>query len=447
MHVLPELEALEKTFPTELVVIGVHSAKFPNERDAENVRHAILRHNLAHPVVNDDQFIIWRSYAVHAWPTLILIDPEGYIAEMVAGEGHSNHLRRSITGLIQEHREKGTLQEGPVDFKREQMPGLPLAFPGKVLADVGGNRLFIADTGHHRIVVCELSGKILDVAGTSKPGATDGPFDQTTFRSPQGIALAGNLVYVADTENHLIRRVDLRSRTVKTIAGDGRQGAAIRQWGRARQMSLNSPWDICLVGDRLYIAMAGCHQVWVMDLTKAQLALFAGTGLEQILDGPRLDGTLAQPSGICTDGQVLYVADSEVSAIRSIDLNHPGWLRTLVGQGLFIFGDHDGIGEEVRLQHPLGISCAGGQIYVADTYNHKIKVLYPTMRAVKTLFGTGRPGQRDGRDAEFSEPGGLSAVEDRIYIADTNNHRICVADLSSAEVTTLTLVPLEPSQT
>lgn len=445
MHVLPELEALEKNFPAELVVIGVHSAKFPNERHPQNVRQAILRHGLAHPVVNDDQFMIWRSYAVHAWPTLVLIDPEGYIAEMVAGEGHGNRLRHSIAGMIQEHREKGTLREDPVRFTREQMPGLPLAFPGKVLADVGANRLFIADTGHHRIVVCELSGKVLDVAGTGKPGVTDGPFDRATFRSPQGLAQVGNLLYVADTENHLIRRVDLETRTVETIAGDARQGGAIRQWGPARQMSLNSPWDICLVGDRLYIAMAGCHQIWVMDLITAQLSLFAGTGLEQILDGPRLEGALAQPSGICTDGQVLYVADSEVSAIRSIDLDHPGWLRTLVGQGLFVFGDHDGIGEEVRLQHPLGTSCAAGQVYLADTYNHKIKVLYPTMRAVKTLFGTGQPGRRDGRNPEFSEPGGLSAVEDQIYIADTNNHRICVADLAAGEVTTLNLIMPGPS--
>jgi DNA-binding beta-propeller fold protein YncE len=176
-----------------------------------------------------------------------------------------------------------------------------------------------------------------------------------------------------------------------------------------------------------------------MDLATGELALYAGTGKEQIIDGPRLEGALAQPSGLSTDGQALYIADSEVSAIRTIDLTGAERLRTLVGQGLFIFGDQDGIGEEVRLQHPLGISCAEGRLYVADTYNHKIKVLYPTMRAVKTLFGTGQAGQRDGQHAEFSEPGGLSVVEDRIYIADTNNHRIRVADLGSAQVATLSL--------
>ena len=439
MHVLPELEALEKAFPTELVVIGVHSAKFPNEREADNVRQAILRHGLAHPVVNDDQFIIWRSYAVRAWPTLVLIDPQGYIVTMVAGEGHGHRLRALITQLIHEHRAQRTFREDPVLFRPEQMPETALAFPGKVLADGGDQRLVISDTGHHRILISDLSGTIIDCAGTGEPGATDGPFEHATFRSPHGLATTGTLVYVADTENHLIRRLDLATRTIETIAGTGQQGTAIRQWAPARDLSLNSPWDLCLVNGRLFMAMAGCHQIWVMDLAKAQLELFAGTGKEAIIDGPRLNSALAQPSGLTTDGQVLYVADSEVSAIRAVDLGTPGLLRTLVGEGLFVFGDQDGIAEEVRLQHPLAVAWTHGQIYVADTYNHKIKVLYPTIRAVKTLFGTGRPGDQDGQTAEFSEPGGLSAAKDRLYIADTNNHRIRVADLTSAEVTTLNL--------
>jgi len=439
MHVLPELEALEKTFPTELVIIGVHSAKFPNEREAENVRQAILRHRLGHPVVNDDQFMVWRSYTIKAWPTLVLIDPEGYVVAMVAGEGHGNRLGQIIAGLITEYREKGIFKDDPIQFHRERMHDGPLAFPQKVLADAGTQRLVVADTGHHRIVITDLGGNMLDLAGTGEPGDADGPFEQATFRAPHGAALTDNILYVADTENHLIRRLDLATRKVETIAGDGRQGHAIRQRGPARDMSLNSPWDLCIADGKLYIAMAGCHQIWVMDLATAEMQLFAGTGKEAIIDGGRLEGALAQPSGISTDGQTLYVADSEVSAIRAIDLSGPGWLRTLVGKGLFIFGDQDGIGDEVRLQHPLGVSYGAGQIYLTDTYNHRVKVLYPTMRAVKTVFGTGQPGQQDGRTAEFYEPGGLSVFDNRIYIADTNNHRIRVADLTAGEVTTLPL--------
>ncbi|MEE8232149.1 MAG: alkyl hydroperoxide reductase, partial [Thermoplasmata archaeon] len=328
--------------------------------------------------------------------------------------------------------------EDPLLFYRERMPESALAFPAKILADLP--RLIIADTGHHRIVISDLGGKISDFAGTGDPGATDGPFEQATFRSPHGLAAAGTFLYVADTENHLIRRLDLEKRTVETIAGTGQQGTAIRQWGPARELSLNSPWDLCLGDGRLFMAMAGCHQIWVMDLSKARLELFAGTGKEAVIDGPRLNAALAQPSGLAIDGQTLYVTDSEASAIRAIDIHSTGFLRTLVGEGLFVFGDHDGVAEEVRLQHPLGISCVGGQVYVADTYNHKIKVLYPTMRAVKTVFGSGRPGDQDGPTPEFSEPGGLSAAEDRLYIADTNNHGIRVAELTSGEATTLKLV-------
>lgn len=437
MHVLPELEALEEAFPTELVIIGVHSAKFPNEREVDSIRQAILRHGLAHPVANDDQFLVWRSYAINAWPTLVLIDPRGYVRAIVSGEGHGDFLRHTIADLITEHRQSGTFTDAPVRFQRERRNDDALAFPEKVLADPETHRLLVADTGHHRIAIVDDEGNMLDLAGTGEPGATDGAFDQATFRAPRGLALTDTLLYVADTENHLIRCLHLGTRTVQTIAGDGRQGHAIRQRGPARDMSLNSPWDLCVADGKLYIAMAGCHQIWVIDMATAEMQLFAGTGREAIIDGPRLEGALAQPSGIATDGQVLYIADSEVSAIRAVDLTGPGWLRTLVGKGLFIFGDQDGIGEDVRLQHPLGVSLGGGQIYLTDTYNHKVKVLYPTMRAVKTLFGTGQRGQQDGRLAEFYEPGGLSVLQDRIYIADTNNHRIRVADLNAGEVATL----------
>jgi DNA-binding beta-propeller fold protein YncE len=435
--VLPELEALEKAFPSALVVIGVHSAKFPNEREAASIHQAILRHGLGHPVVNDDQFTIWRSYAIRGWPTLVLIDPEGYVIATLVGEGHGDRLRTMIAKLIRLHGAKGTLKEGPPRFHRERMPETLLAFPGKVLADAATGRLFIADTGHHRIVITDFTGAIRDLAGGETPGGTDGPFARASFRSPQGLAIAGSALYVADTENHLIRRLDLESRTVETVAGTGQQGPAIRGSGAAHEMALNSPWDICITGGQLYIAMAGCHQIWVMDLATARMELFAGTGLEQMIDGPRLEGALAQPSGLATDGERLYIADSEVSAIRSIEVSGHNLLRTHVGQGLFVFGDRDGIGPEVRLQHPLGVACGGAQIYVADTYNHKIKMLYPIIGAVKTLFGTGRPGPQDGQNAAFFEPSGLSVVEDKIYIADTNNHRIRIADLISGEVSTL----------
>lgn len=421
-----------------MVVIGVHSAKFPNERKGENLRQVVERHGITHPVINDADFRIWQAYGVQAWPTLCLIDPEGYIAFAVAGEGNGPFLEEAITHLIEEHRMKGTLREGPRPFfiRRAIREGF-LAFPGKVLADP--TRLFIADTGHHRIVIADRTGKILDIAGSGEPGADDGPFERASFHRPQGMAVADDLLYVADPENHLIRRLDLTRRVVETIAGSGRKSLGPPRRGVGRWVDLNSPWDLALHRKILYIAMAGCHQIWTLDLDTLTLNPFAGSGREELRDGPHHESGLNQPSGLALDGMTLYVADSEASAIRAIELHEHGRVTTLVGQGLFEFGDRDGVGEVVRLQHPLGVTVFDGKVYIADTYNHKIKVLDPSLRRVRTLFGQGRPGSDEGRDPAFFEPSGLSAISGRLFIADTNNHRVCVADLGAGMVSALSL--------
>jgi DNA-binding beta-propeller fold protein YncE len=134
----------------------------------------------------------------------------------------------------------------------------------------------------------------------------------------------------------------------------------------------------------------------------------------------------------------LYVADSEVSAVRDIDLT-TGRVTTVVGEDLFVFGDQDGEGDAVRLQHPLGITASEGALFVADSYNNKIKRLDPGRRAVVTWLGSGLAGRADGPgpSAAFREPGGVCAGVDGLYIADTNNHRIAVADWTTGRVRTL----------
>jgi sugar lactone lactonase YvrE len=284
-------------------------------------------------------------------------------------------------------------------------------------------------------------GTIRATAGTGRPGAEDGPFAEAAFRHPQGLAFHRGSLYVADTENHLIRRLHLAEGRVETIAGTGRQAHGPIQAAPdgPRATDLNSPWDLVVQDDVLYIAMAGCHQVWALGLAGGGLDLVCGTGREALADGPRLEAAMNQPSGIAADGSLLYVADSEASAIRSIDTRSGGRIRTLIGVGLFDFGDRDGSGRSVRLQHPLGIAALDGRIYVADTYNHKIKVLFPSLQRMETVFGTGRAGGAEGPRPQFFEPGGLAAIPGRLYIADTNNHRICVADLASE---TMTILPL-----
>jgi len=445
IHIIPDLKRLEAKYANQLVVIGVHSAKFQNEKETENIRHIILRYELEHPVYNDADFNVWQSYGVRAWPTQVLIDPQGYVVGSVTGEGNYEVLDNTIGKLADEFRKKGELNEQPLQLvlERAKVGDLPLAFPGKLLADAASNRLFIADSNHNRLVVTKLDGSLIETIGTGERGAVDGPFDKASFYRPQGLALSGDLLYVADTENHLIRRVDLKNKTVETIAGTGKQSLEYFKEGPARSIALSSPWDLELIGKTLYIAMAGPHQIWKLDLDKNEVSTFAGSGREARLDGTLRDSGFAQPSGLATDGKRLYVADSESNIVRAIDLDE-GEVRTLVGGDLFEFGDIDATGDRVRLQHPLGLVSMGDKLLIADTYNHKIKELDPKQRRVTTLLGTGKPGQADGTSPSFYEPAGLSIANDKLYVADTNNHAIRVVDLKTKKTTTLRIDGLTP---
>src|SRR5438132_2439633 len=322
MHIIPDLKKLEKKYPNELVVIGVHSAKFENEKDTENIRRIILRYEIEHPIVNDADFKIWKAYAVNAWPTRYLIDPAGYVLGRLSGEGGYETLDRVISQTIAEFRKRGELNEAPLKLvlEKAKVGDLPLAFPGKILADAKNDRLFIADSDHNRIVITKLDGTLIETIGTGAHGADDGAFDAATFFRPQGMALDGDRLYVADTENHLIREIDLKAKTVKTIAGTGQQSREYGQSGPARSIALNSPWDLQLVGRTLYIAMAGPHQIWKLDLDKQEVATFAGSGREARLDGPPDEAAFAQPSALATDEKTLYVSDAEANIIRAINL-------------------------------------------------------------------------------------------------------------------------------
>jgi len=434
IHVIPDLKRLEAEYPDELVVIGVHSAKFENEADTENIRQIILRYELEHPVVNDSDFIVWQNWGVRAWPTAALIDPAGNIFDIHIGEGYYLSLKPKIEFLVDEFEARGLLDRTPLTFKleKEGLPETVLSFPGKVLADEAGGRLFIADTNHNRIVIADIdSGDVLNVIGNEEPGSNDGDFRTATFRHPQGMTLSddGQTLYVADTENRVIRQIDLLTEDVITLGH-----------------ILNSPWDLELDGEQLYIAMAGSHQIWVLDLAAGIIDYFAGSGYEGTIDGPLAHAELAQPSGLTFDGRNrLYFADSEGSSIRWAETDPVnGKVGTLVGSGasLFDFGDVDGIGEEARLQHPLGIVYYKGTLYVADTYNSKIKQVDPKTAESKTLLGS-EQGWRDGTDPLFYEPGGIDASRDKLYVADTNNHAIRVIDLNTKKTSTIVLKGIE----
>jgi DNA-binding beta-propeller fold protein YncE len=464
IHILPDLHRLEQRFRDQLVVIGVHSPKFDNEKDTFSIRKAVLRYQIEHPVVNDADRKLWDRYEVDAWPTFVLIDPEGNLVGYTSGEGNYDLLETVIGRVVAEHRQKKTLNETPIRFDlarlREGGDTTPLYFPGKVTADADGKRLLIADSTHHRVVVTDLEGNAIAVAGTGQPGLKDGPFAAAQFDDPQGLAVRGDTVFVADRKNHAIRALDLKAKTVTTVAGTGKQATdpgerRLAQPAPAKGVALNSPWDVLLVGDQLFIAMAGHHQIWVLDLTKYEAAPYAGSGRENIGDGPLSFAMLAQPSGLATDGKSLFVADSEISALREVPLGGKGEVKTLVGRGLFVFGDRDGPARvddplqreatEARLQHALGVAYAKDEnkLYVADTYNSKIRVYDPAAKTLTTLIG-GAGGAGWFTAPQFSEPAGISYADGKLYVADTNAHRVRVVDVRTRAVSTLRLRGVEP---
>lgn len=464
MHILPELKKLEKAYPRNLVVIGVHSAKFDAEQETPNIAEAVLRYNIEHPVINDPEHILWQRFGVRSWPTIILIDPEGQAVWGKPGETSFEVVDAVLKKALPYYRKRGVLDETPLrlDPAADSEVETPLRFPGKILADEPGDRLFIADSGHHRVVVTRLDGTLLEVIGSGKIGSADGDYATARFSSPQGMALDGDRLWVADTENHLIRRVDLVKKAVNTIAGTGEQLRGLGSGNMARRgkpldTPLASPWALALVGKDMYVAMAGTHQIWRMRLDGSRISPYSGNGREDIVDGPLLPrksyelgySSFAQPSGLASDGEWLFVADSEGSSIRAVPLDPRKKVRTLVGTAnmpnarLFTFGDVDGPPSKALLQHPLGVVYHQDQLYVADTYNNKIKVLDPATGIIETFAGLG--GGDTDSSAGFDEPAGLTAAKGKLFVADTNNHRIRVIDMgSSVTVSTLDISGLEP---
>ena len=369
MHIIPHLRRLERAFPEELAVIGVHSAKFDQERATDNIRQAVMRYGVSHPVINDAQMRVWREYGVRAWPTLMFIDPLGKVIGRLEGELTYEHSLEIIGRMVAEFKKDGTLRPAPMETTLEAPPTSLLSFLGKVLADAASQRLFIADSGHHRLLIADLQGRVSQTIGSGEQGLADGTLDGAQFNAPQGMDLVDDILYVADTENHAIRRVDLTQGIVETVAGTGRQGAGRTGGGAATDVDLRSPWDLVHVNGQLYIAMAGNHQLWALDLAAETVAPWAGSGREDIADGPLESAALAQPSGMVHEQGVIYFADSETSSVRSVEVSPGGKVKTLVGRGLFEFGDVDGKGDKARLQHPLGVEARDGVVYVADTYN------------------------------------------------------------------------------
>ncbi|MFI9238963.1 thioredoxin-like domain-containing protein [Streptomyces sp. NPDC053079] len=413
LHVLDELRELEEKHRDTLVIIGVHSPKFVHEADHQAVVDAVERYGVHHPVLDDPDLATWKQYAVRAWPTLVVIDPEGYVVAQHAGEGHAHALATLVGELEAEHEAKGTLRRGDGPYVAPEPVATDLRFPGKALRLPSGN-LLVSDTTRHQLVELEADGEsVVRRIGTGERGFTDSP---ASFSEPQGVALLPDgTVVVADTVNHALRTYDPATGAVSTVAGTGRQwmqGSPTS--GPARDVALSSPWDVAWFADRVWIAMAGVHQLWTYDPATGSVEATAGTTNEGLVDGPAAEAWFAQPSGLAATDERLWLADAETSALRWVERDGDGFaVRTAVGTGLFDFGHRDGDAGQALLQHPLGVTVLpDGSVAVCDTYNHALRRYDPATGEVTTLA------------TDLREPSDAVLVDDDIVVVESARHRL-----------------------
>ncbi len=424
MHVLPTLRRIEEAFPDEVAVIGVHSPKFAAEREQANVAHAIARYGVRHPVVHDPYMMLWDEYAIHAWPTLVFISPDGQVIGQVSGEPDANALMDGIAHMITQFRQDGSLDPDYLPLSEPEEVGGRFSFPGKIkpCPTPQGTAWALADSGHHQIVLLDDQGAEIERFGSGQAGFADG-IDDAAFNLPQGLACDDRFIWVADTGNHALRRIDRASGRVETVSGTGRRGPALQGTVAAAGLALASPWDVALVDGLVYFANAGSHQIALYDPAREEIRQVAGTGGEDLRDGPALQALLAQPSGLALGADGLYFADSETSAIRRLTLGDAPRVETIVGQGLFDFGNQNGPLAQALLQHPLGLAVdESGVVLVADSYNGCIRRL--NLEQGQAL-GLNLGACRDDVCVPLAEPAGIAvAGYGRYLLSDTNNHRI-----------------------
>ncbi|MER6220286.1 NHL domain-containing thioredoxin family protein [Streptomyces sp900105755] len=413
LHVLDELRELEERHRDTVVIVGVHSPKFVHEAEHQAVVDAVERYGVEHPVLDDPELATWKQYAVRAWPTLVVIDPEGYVVAQHAGEGHAHAIARLVEELEAEHEAKGTLRRGDGPYVAPEPEPTALRFPGKALLLPSGNFL-VSDTTRHQLVeLAEDAETVVRRIGSGTRGFTDGRGDTAAFNEPQGLALLDDgSVAVADTVNHALRRLDPATGAVSTLAGTGRQwwqGSPTA--GPAREIDLSSPWDVAVFGGKVWIAMAGVHQLWTYDPEAGTVAVAAGTTNEGLVDGPAAEAWFAQPSGLAATADRLWLADSETSALRWVDPD--GHVHTAVGTGLFDFGHRDGAAGQALLQHPLGVTALpDGSVAVSDTYNHALRRYDPATGQVTTLA------------TDLREPSDAVLAGDEIVVVESARHRL-----------------------
>lgn len=425
IHIIPILRTIEERYPDKVVVIGVHSPKFAREKSATSVQDAIRRYEIHHPIIHDPEMTLWQAYGVEAWPTLVLIGADGKVLGQLQGEPEPEKFNQLIADLV--NKSSAILKPERLALKPLEAPQGRFSYPGKLKPVPGAvKRWSLADAGHNQIVLLDDKGADIRRFGSGKEGFSDGAEDAATFDHPQGLIATRDAIYVADTGNHAIRKIDLASGNVSTLAGTGHRGTGLGVASAGKSTALASPWDLEQQGQKIYFANAGTHQIGVLNLADNKVALLAGSGAEALQDGTAQSSGFAQPSGLALndEGSLLYVADAESSAIRVITLQGKLKVKTLVGAGLFEFGRVDGSFATGRLQHPLGVAVITNRVLVADTYNNSIRELDLAKKQISEFDG-GAFTCMDPTCIPTREPAGIVIDgADRVLLVDTGNQRI-----------------------
>lgn len=418
----------------DLEIIIVHSGKYASERITENVRLAIVQHDIPFPVINDSTFALWDQYGVSAWPTNILFDPEGEIVLKSEGAEISGDISANIA--LYEKSTKKTGSTAKIETSRFHQ-GL-LTFPAFVESGDDYN-LFISDTRNHRILRTSPTGNTENIIGSGAEGFVDGESVNARFSFPQGMVFhpTDSLLYIADTGNDVIRVYDLKAGKVRTILGNGQRSSEIPESIEGGSHGLNQPTDLTLMDGDLYFTMTGWNQIWKMDLETNKAEPVAGTGKFGFTEGRTHKSDLAEPYGITSDSEgVIYFTERQSNAIRTLKRKK---VDILVGAGVFEFGDVDGNAKNARLQGLGGITFYDNNLYVADQYNNKIKIVDPYNGRTESFLGSGKQNLRNnlGKNGAYSFPGDVTVLNDQLYIADTYNQVVRVAGMEGEPVSTL----------
>ncbi len=450
LHMIPEIKKLEEQFGNRLTVIGVHSGKFDNEKLINSIQKAVLKYNIEHLVVNDADFKIWKSFGASSWPTMILLDVNGQVVKKYQGEVSGAVIAKDVKKLVKKYSFQLNHHSLPIVLEKNKTVDHFLKFPSGIdfahnfsyKNIIKTNGLVVSNTGDNTILVTSLNGNSLLEIGSGDIGSNDGNLNDASFNAPRGLLFKNNILYVADTGNHLIRKVNFKTGKVTTIAGTKNNGLAIVGDNKALKTDLSSPWDLEFFPDHnhIIIANAGTHQLLKYSISSGIISPFAGDGNEDLVDGKYPNNSLAQPSGLSAFGSNLYFVDSETSSLRVI--NKSGVVRTLIGRGLFDFGHKNGAAKKALMQHPVGLSADDTGIYIADTHNHVIRKFDLQGKKLSDYSGDVRgDGIGSKKNTSYNEPEAMVAVLDKFYITDTNNGRVVELDRRSGNSKLLNILP------